>query len=185
MTGETNSARITIEGLATMIHSSPEVSRESGSDSEASVRFLRQVARLLLEYSARAEVLTRQIDRLAQHLGVEVMTRVGHRDVTLIVADGRSFHAQVREHRLNVSVNSEMLRVIDAICADRIGLDEATRRLEAAERELPQFSSAQLAVIFGLAASALAWLPRADWGAIVVSGASTGLGLVARRMLAR
>jgi len=168
-----------------MKKSSPEVSRSCGSDSEASLHFLHQVARILLEYSAREEVLTRQIDRLAEYLGVEVMTRVGYRDVTLIAADGRSFHAHVPEHRLNVFVNSETLRVIAAICADRIKLNEAMRRLEAAERTSPQFGSVLLAVIFGVAASALAWLLRADWGAIAVSGVSAGLGLIARRILAR
>jgi len=183
--GGANAARIRIDGRATMIQSSPGMSQKSGSEGEASVHFLHQVARLLLEYSARAEVLTRQIDRLAKHLGVEVMTRVGYRDVTLIVADGRSFHAQVREHRLNVFVNAETSRVIDAICEDRVGLDEATRRLGAAERALPQFGSALLAVIFGLGASALAWLLRAEWAAIAVSGVSAGVGLMARRIIAR
>ena len=160
-------------------------SADSYSAGEASVPFLHQVARILLEYSADAGILIRQIDRLAKHLDVEVTTRVGYRDVTLTAADGRSFDAHVREHRIDVSVNAETFRVIDAVCADRIGLDEASRSLEAAERALPQFSVALLALIFGVAASALAWLLRADWGAIAVSGVSAGLGLIARRVLAR
>jgi uncharacterized membrane protein YjjB (DUF3815 family) len=36
-----------------------------------------------------------------------------------------------------------------------------------------------------LAASAIAWLLRADWGAIAVSGVSSALGLIARQELAR
>jgi uncharacterized membrane protein YjjB (DUF3815 family) len=42
-----------------------------------------------------------------------------------------------------------------------------------------------VAVLFGLAASAIAWLLRADTGAIVVSGVSSGVGLIARQELAR
>jgi uncharacterized membrane protein YjjP (DUF1212 family) len=171
--------------MPTMTQSPPEVLRRGGSNSEASLRFLHLVARVLLEYSAGAEGLSRRIDRLAKHLGVEVTTLVGYRDVTLVAADGRSFHARVPEHRLNVAVNLETLGVIEAVSADRIGLDEATRRLEAAERALPQFGRLLLAVLFGVAASALAWVLRADWGAIAVSGVSAGVGLIARRALAR
>jgi uncharacterized membrane protein YjjP (DUF1212 family) len=50
---------------------------------------------------------------------------------------------------------------------------------------VPQFREARLAVVFGVAASALAWVLRADWGAIAVSGVSAGIGLLARRALAR
>ena len=42
-----------------------------------------------------------------------------------------------------------------------------------------------VAILFGLAASAIAWLLRADAGAIVVSGVSSALGLIARQELAR
>jgi uncharacterized membrane protein YjjP (DUF1212 family) len=162
----------------------PEVLRRT-ADSEASLRFLHLVARVLLEYSAGAEGVARRIGRLAKHLGVEVTVQVAYRDVTLVAVDGRSFHSRVPEHRLNVAVNLETVRVIDAVCEDRIGLDEATRRLEAAERAVHEFREAQLAVVFGVAASALAWVLRADWGAIAVSGVSAGIGLLARRALAR
>jgi uncharacterized membrane protein YjjP (DUF1212 family) len=42
-----------------------------------------------------------------------------------------------------------------------------------------------VAILFGLAASAIAWLLRADWGAIAVSGVSSVLGLIARQELAK
>jgi len=42
-----------------------------------------------------------------------------------------------------------------------------------------------LACIFGIAAAALARLLQADWGAVAVSGVSSGLGLLARQELAK
>ena len=55
-------------------------------------------------------------------------------------------------------------RVIDALCLDRIGVEEATRSLEAVERVAPRHARWVVAVLFGLAASAIAWLLRADAG---------------------
>jgi uncharacterized membrane protein YjjP (DUF1212 family) len=66
-----------------------------------------------------------------------------------------------------------------------IGLDEATKRLEALERLAPRHGRWAVAVLFGLAASAIAWLLRGDGGAIAVSGVSSALGLIARQELAR
>ena len=152
---------------------------------EAALQFMQMTARLLLEYSTRAEVLKRQIDRLSKHFGAKVLTVVGYRDVTLLTADNRSFHAQVPELRMDVAVGSGMLRLIDDLCANQIGLDEAKRRLQILECTPPQHAPWLVPVIFGIAASALAWLLRADWGAIAVSGASAGLGLVARRELGK
>jgi uncharacterized membrane protein YjjP (DUF1212 family) len=152
---------------------------------EAALRFMQMTARLLLEYSTRAEVLKRQIDRLAKHFGDGVLTVVGYRDVTLLTADNRSFHAHVPELRINVAVSSGMLSLIDDLCANQIGLDEANRRLQILERTPPNHAPWLLALIFGVAASALAWLLRADWGAIAVSGASAGLGVIARQELGK
>jgi uncharacterized membrane protein YjjB (DUF3815 family) len=64
-------------------------------------------------------------------------------------------------------------------------LDEATERLQALERLAPRHRRVAVAVLFGLAAAAIAWLLRADWGAIAVSGVSSALGLIARQELAK
>jgi uncharacterized membrane protein YjjB (DUF3815 family) len=42
-----------------------------------------------------------------------------------------------------------------------------------------------MALIFGVAAAALAWLLHADWGAMVVSGVSSAVGVLARQELAK
>ena len=152
---------------------------------EEALRFLQLSARLLLEYNVRSKTIERRIDRIARHVGVNLQTIVGYREVTLAIADGRGFHVRVPELRTNVAVSAGALHVIDELCLDRIGLDEATQTLEGLEHLTPRHGRWVVALLFGLAASAVAWLLRADWGAIVVSGLSSAVGLIARQELGR
>jgi uncharacterized membrane protein YjjP (DUF1212 family) len=149
------------------------------------LRCLQLSARLLLEYNARSEQLVRQIARLARHLGIEALIIASYRVVTIVVTDGRAVHAQAPTIRIDLAVSISTQRTIDDLCADRIGLDEAIRRLETIEQTAPHYGRWTLVAILGLSASMLALLLRADLGAIVVSGMSTSLGLVARQELAK
>jgi uncharacterized membrane protein YjjP (DUF1212 family) len=149
------------------------------------LRFLQVSARLLLEYNVRSSLLERSVERIARHLDVAVEPIVGYREVTLAMADGRNFHARAPELRINVAVSASALQIIDDLCRGRIGLDAATIHLETLERVAPRRERWVVALLFGLAASAIAWLLSADWGAIVVSGLSSVLGLIARQALAR
>ena len=97
--------------------------------SEAALRFLQSSARVLLEYNVRSTKLERTID-VARHVGISMQTVVGYREVTLALADGRGIHARAPELRINVAVSAGALKVIDELCLDRIGLEEATKRLE-------------------------------------------------------
>jgi uncharacterized membrane protein YjjP (DUF1212 family) len=169
----------------TSIPNSFEPPRNAAAPNEAVLRFLQLSARLLLEYNVRSKSLERGIERIARHLGSNVQTIVGYREVTLATEDGRDIHVRAPELRINAAVNVGTQRVIDELCLDRIGLDEATRSLEALERVAPRHGRWVVVILFGLAASAIAWLLRADWGAIAVSGASSALGLIARQELAR
>ena len=162
-----------------------EPPRNATAPSEAALRFLHVSARLLLEYNVGSSSLERSIERVARHVGVNVQTIVGYREVTLVIADGRDLHARAPELRINVAVSAGALHVIDELCVDRIGLGEATTSLETLERLAPRHGRWVVAVLFGLAASAIAWLLRADEGAIAVSGVSSALGLIARQELAR
>jgi len=149
----------------------------------ADLLFLQRTAGLLLEYNVRSALIARQIDRLAAHLDLHVQTLVGYRSVTLFVADG-CLHVSVPELRVNVAVSAEILAVIDSVCAGRIGVVEAARRLDGAVQAPPRHRR-RLSAMLALAGSALAWLLQADGGAIAVSGVSTGLGLLVRQGLAR
>jgi uncharacterized membrane protein YjjP (DUF1212 family) len=153
--------------------------------SEPELRFLHLGARLLLEYNVRSQSLERRIERIARHLGVNLHTIVGYRQVTLVLADGRSLQARVPELRINVAVSAGVQHVIDELGLNRIGLNDATKSLESLERLAPHHGRWVVALLFGLAAAAIAWLLRADWGAIAVSGVSSALGLIARQELAK
>ena len=159
--------------------------QNTASVDEAVVRLLQLSTRLLLEYNVRSNSLERGVERIARHLGFNIQTVVGYREVALAVDDGRAFHVRAPDLRINIAINVATQRVIDELCVDRIGVGEATRRLEAVERVAPRHARPVVAVLFGLAASAIAWLLRADPGAIVVSGASSTLGLIARQELAK
>lgn len=89
-------------------------------------------------------------------MGVNLQTIVGYREVTLAIADGRGLHVRVPELRTNVAVSAGTLHVIDEFCLDRISLDEATQSLEGLERVAPRHGRWVVAVLFGLAASAIA-----------------------------
>jgi uncharacterized membrane protein YjjP (DUF1212 family) len=162
-----------------------ESPRTATGPTDAALRLLQLSARLLLEYNVRSRDIERGIARIARHVGVDVQTLVAYREVALATADGRSLRARAAELRINVAVRVATTRVIDALCLDRIGVDEATRSLEAVERVAPRHPRWVVAVLFGLAASAIAWLLLADVGAIVVSGLCAALALLARQQVAR
>jgi uncharacterized membrane protein YjjP (DUF1212 family) len=157
--------------------------RDSTAPTEAALRFLQLSARLLLEYNVRSKSIERRIEQIARHVGVHVQTVVGYREITLAVTDGRSFHAQVPQLRIDVAVSAGALHVVDELCLDRIGLEGAMQRLETLERSAPRHRRYVVAVLFGTAAAAIAWLLRADWAAIAVSGIASALGLITRHAL--
>jgi uncharacterized membrane protein YjjP (DUF1212 family) len=159
--------------------------QSDAAPSNGALRFLQLSARLLLEYNVRSKSIERRIEQIAQYVGVDVQTIVAYREVTLAIADGRDLHARAPELRINVAVSAGALHVIDDLCLDRIGLDEATTNLETMERLAPRHGRWVVTALFGLAASAIAWLLRADWSSIVATGVSSALGLVARQELAR
>jgi uncharacterized membrane protein YjjP (DUF1212 family) len=152
---------------------------------EAQWRLLCYITRLLLEYSARSEMIERQIERLARHFDVDVSVSIAYREAALFSAGDRCCHIRVPEHRINATVNLATIHAVDDICAVRIGVEEAIERLKAAEHAGPEYGRWWLALFFGVGSSALAWILRADWGAIAVSGFSAGLGLLARKELAK
>ena len=139
----------------------------------------------MVEYNVRSQSIERRIDGIARHLGVKLHTVVGYRQVTLALADGRSLQARAPELRTNVAVSMGTLRVVEELSLSRISLDDATKSLEGLERFAPRHRRSVVIVLFGLAAAALAWLLRADWTAIGVSGVSSALGLFARQQLSR
>ena len=64
-------------------------------------------------------------------------------------------------------------------------MDEARKRLESVQRNAPLYKRWLVAIIFGIATSAFAFLLGGDWGTIIVSGIATGLGMIVRQQLAK
>lgn len=149
------------------------------------LRFLHLAARLLLEYNFRSELVKAKLASAAERLGVAVQVYVAYRGVTLHMPDGHEFHAQAKELRINVAVSSLVSRIVEDFAAGRLPLPEATEALAKAEHEAFRHDRWVMALAFGCGAAALAWLLRADAGAICSTGLSSGLGLLVRHELAR
>jgi uncharacterized membrane protein YjjP (DUF1212 family) len=158
--------------------------RSASARSEAVLRFLQLSARLLVEYNVDSKSIERIVDRIARHAGVDAQALVGYREVT-IVAGERSLHARAPEIRINVAVSAGARHIIDEFCEGRVGLDEATAQLETVESKAPRHNRWLVAVLFGLAASAIAWLLRADWGAVGTSAVSAAVALIVRQEIGR
>jgi uncharacterized membrane protein YjjP (DUF1212 family) len=151
----------------------------------AEFHFLQLAARLMLEYNFRTELVKTKLLQAAKRLGVDVLVFVAYRGVTLYSPEGHQFHAQASELRINVAVSAQVNHVLQEFVAGKLSLAASATALESVEQDAPQHDPWALAFTFGLAASALAWLLRADAGAVAVSGVSSALGLVARQELAR
>ncbi len=158
---------------------------ETGLGDTPAMRFLELAARLMLGYNMRAELLQQRILRIAKRLDIPLDVLINYRSVTLFTGAGWHVNIQVHELRINVAVSTRAIQTVDSFCDGQIGLDEAMARLLSSEQKAQAHTRAQLALIFGLAAAALAWLLHADWGAMIVSGVSSSLGLLVRQELAK
>jgi uncharacterized membrane protein YjjP (DUF1212 family) len=154
------------------------------ADVDPGLRLLQLVARLLLEYNTRSEVIARRVGTVAAHVGAAVSVMVAYRSVTLVTADGRSVHFIAPELRVNVAVSLATQQVIEAVCANRLPVEEAIARLERITQLPPPHPRWLIAGLFGAGASAIAWLLHGDPGAILVTGAAAAIGYIARQVLA-
>jgi uncharacterized membrane protein YjjP (DUF1212 family) len=153
-----------------------------GGDDDAFV-LLRTAARLMLEYNVRSAVLAAQVRRLGKAVGRKVEPILSYRQATLCFEDGRCVHVQAPEYRLNVAVSSGVMRLVDQVVAGVTSSGDALVAMQALEKSGGVRGRWPLAVMFGLAASALACILHADFGTILVTGVSSALGLLARKEL--
>lgn len=152
---------------------------------EDALRFLQLTARLLLQYNFRSELIKRKLGQAARSLGLDVQVFVAYRGVTLYAADGQQLHAQAGEFHINVAVSTRVNEILEKLDRGLLGLNEAAIAMASVEASASRHSRYLVAFFFGLAASALAWLNRADFVAILVSGLASGLGVLARQALAK
>ena len=140
---------------------------------------------MLLEYNVRSATLSRQIRRLASAVGVRVEMTIAYCDVALCFEDGRCIHVRTPEYRINDMVRTEAVRLIDEVCAGTLDPAAAIPCLHALRKSGSVHGRWRLALIFAPAASALAMILHADLCAVVVTGISSALGLLARKELAK
>jgi uncharacterized membrane protein YjjP (DUF1212 family) len=170
--------------------SDSNLSRDTGSSAGLGVdsdelRFIQRVARLLLSYNMRTESLRGRLQEIGDALWLPLLVHVGYRTVTVYTPDGVHVHAQAPEFRINIAVSAEVNRTIDKVCAGKLLLPEAIRILDDVEKTAGRHDRWTLALMFGLAAGALAWLQSADWAGMVVIAVSAALGMLARQCLHR
>ena len=169
-----------------MPNPAPFVAPPDGSPSPDAAWHLLQVsARLLLEYNTRAHDVQSIVEQLGRRLGIDLQAIVGYREVTLSGPGGRTSHARIHELRVDVAVSIEIERTLEGVAMGRLGAAEAVDRLHAIEATALRHRRGVVLLLFGLAGSAIACLLQADTGAIVVSGVSSALGLLARQSLGR
>ncbi|MEC5400216.1 threonine/serine ThrE exporter family protein [Uliginosibacterium sp. H1] len=152
---------------------------------EPRIALLQLAARLLLTYNLRTHQLRDRLQSLAHKLGLSVQVSILYRSINIFVADGPILHAQTAELRINVAIASRVLSILDDIEADHIDVAEGLRRLQEAESTAERHPRWILALIFGLAASALAALLSADMAGMVVTGVSSALGLLLRQEMGK
>jgi uncharacterized membrane protein YjjP (DUF1212 family) len=161
-----------------------DVLPKAAQDDDA-LRVVKLAARLLLEYNARCSTLLARIRKLSDKFDLGLQVFVSYRGVNLYHSDGRAFHIQVPEYRLNVAVSSGVLRVVDAVIDGNLTPNQAIEQMQALESSGPCHKGWISLLWFGLAASALAGILQADHGTIILVGLSSALGLLVRRALGK
>lgn len=155
---------------------------ETESDEQ---RFIQRALHLMLQYNTCSEDLRERLYEIGRALRLPVQVHVGYRNVTVYMPDGVHVHAEVAEFRINIAVSAEVNRVIDKVCAGQLSLPAATAILASVEKTAGRHDRWTLALMFGLAAGALAWLQAADWGGMAVVALSAAAGMLARQFMHR
>lgn len=154
------------------------------ADSDAA-RFIQKASRLLLQYNMRSSLLRERLDEIGKALALPLLSQIGYRTVTVYAPNGVTLHSQASELRINIAVSAEVNRTVDKVCAGTLSLKDAVEILDNVEERAGRHSRYSLALLFGLAAGALAWLLSADWAAMAVISISSALGLIVRQELHR
>lgn len=171
--------------MSESIFSDPQPGRARLGVESDELRFIQRVARLLLHYNMRTESLRLRLQEVGDALWVPLQVHIGYRTATVYTPDGVHVHAQAPEFRINIAVSAVVNRTIDKVCAGALPLPEAITILDNVEKTAERHSRWTLALVFGLAAGALAWLQSADWAAMLVIALSSAAGMLARQYMHR
>jgi uncharacterized membrane protein YjjP (DUF1212 family) len=140
--------------------------------------------RLLLEFNESTGSIHRALTETARKITDEKLElAVTYGGVVVSIGNGTPQLEPVQELRYNAALQARVRSILDAVGNGTLEPAAALAALERAEADTPRHPRWLAATLLGLAAACLALILGADFGAAVVAGVSTALGLVARQEL--
>lgn len=147
---------------------------------------LASAGRLLLEYNESTGVVHRTLAATARTLGDDKLDlAASYGGLMLSLGDDPPLIKPIRELRYNANLQARVHTILSDVRRGTLDPTAALDRLNRVEVETPAHSRWAAISLLGLAAACLARILGADFGAVIVVGISTGLGLLARRDLGR
>jgi uncharacterized membrane protein YjjP (DUF1212 family) len=148
--------------------------------------FLARAGQLLLEYNASSEEVIESLRTTARSLSSDKFdVAVSYTGVVISFGEGGPEFRPVKEFRYNQSLHAKIHAILRGVRRGELAADIALEQLNGAERDTPSHPQWLVAIALGLAAASLARILGADYGAMLVAGLSSALGLFARKELGR
>jgi uncharacterized membrane protein YjjP (DUF1212 family) len=147
---------------------------------------LARAGQLLLEYNESTGAIHRALAATARKLSdANCEVAVTYSGVVVSLGDEGPLIKPVHELRYNAALQANVHSILDQVRRGNFDAAQALERLNRVEAETPRHPNWLVAVLLGVAAAGLAGILGADMAAVIVSGVSTALGLLARRELGR
>jgi uncharacterized membrane protein YjjP (DUF1212 family) len=142
--------------------------------------------RLLLEYNDSTAAIHRALMATARALGADAcQVAVSYGGVTVFLGGEDTASMPVREFRYNNAVQARVHEILELVRLGKLEPATALAHLRTVEADTPRHSRWVAIVILGAAAASLAGILGADFGAVLIAGLATALGLLARQELGR
>ncbi len=149
-------------------------------------KLLASAGRLLLEYNDSTENIFRALRTTAKAISDQSFEAViTYGGVTIALGTEAPLHLPVHELRYNAALQARVHAILRGIQAGNLDLTVCQAKFDEIEARTPRHPLWLRVVCLGVAAACLAILLRADTGAIVAAGVSTGIGLLARQEMGR
>lgn len=149
-----------------------------------STDLLAHAGRLLLEYNESTKEIHRTLEATSRALSSEKCDLlVTYSGVAVSLAGESPLLKPVRELRVNASLQAQVYAILSRVCDGTLTPSAALTQLQQVEENTPRHPRWLASLLLGVAASSLAMLLGGDNGALLVTGLSTAVGLVARQWL--
>jgi len=147
---------------------------------------LASAGRLLLEYNDSTNNICRALQKTAKAISnLDCEAAVTYSGITVTLGTEAPLRMPVRELRYNAALQARVHAILRKLQAGQLDSAAGQKLLYDVEATTPRHPLWLRVVCLGVAAACLAMLLKADQGALIAAGISTGLGLAARHELAR